>query len=45
MKNKVKKGVLELGAKMLTKIAYSTSASACSITYYQSKEPICLREK
>lgn len=45
MKNKLMKGIVTLGASIFTVIAFATSASACGWSFYQPKEPKCLREK
>ncbi|WPC40855.1 cyclic lactone autoinducer peptide [Clostridium sp. JS66] len=45
MKNNLKKAAVKLSAKLLKSFAFSTSASACSVSFYQTKEPKCLREK
>ncbi|AWI03841.1 cyclic lactone autoinducer peptide [Clostridium drakei] len=45
MKKILKKAAVNLSAKVLKSFAISTSASACSVSFYQPKEPKCLREK
>lgn len=45
MKEKTLKTVAALGEKVLNKVAHSTSASACSFSLYQPKEPKSLRKE
>lgn len=45
MKNKLGKNLISLGATIFTTFAKRTSASACTFSSYQPKEPKCLREK
>ncbi|OFI05843.1 hypothetical protein CLOACE_15380 [Clostridium acetireducens DSM 10703] len=45
MKNKLFKKLLGLGAGVFTFFALATSASACTCSFYQPKEPKALREE
>ncbi|MBC2579787.1 cyclic lactone autoinducer peptide [Clostridium sp. DJ247] len=45
MRNKAVKTILMLGASIFTFFAVATSASACGYSFYQPKEPKCLRDK
>lgn len=42
-KMKALKGIMLLAASLCTFFALSTSASACLFSFYQPKEPKCLR--
>ncbi|MBV7271405.1 cyclic lactone autoinducer peptide [Clostridiaceae bacterium UIB06] len=44
MKNKTNKVLAKITAYMCTKMAFSTSASACSLSAFQPKEPKCLKK-
>jgi AgrD protein len=45
MKSKLMKVFLTFGAAIFTLLAFSTSASACFVGYYQPNEPKSLREE
>jgi len=45
MKNKILKGIMVLGASIFTVFAFSISVSACGWSFYQTKEPKCLRDE
>jgi hypothetical protein len=45
MKNKILRVILTLGSSVFTFFAVSTSASACTFSFYQPEEPKCLREE
>lgn len=45
MKEKTLKTVATIGEKLFNKVAHSTSASACSYSVYQPKEPKSLRKE
>jgi len=44
MKNSINKVLVTIAANLCTKMALSTSASACSISTFQPEEPKCLRK-
>jgi cyclic lactone autoinducer peptide len=45
MKNKLKKTIRNLSTSLFKHTAVSTSASACTTSFYQPKEPKCLQKK
>lgn len=45
MKNKFEKIIKNTATSLFRKKAFSTSASACLISFYQPKEPKCLQKK
>lgn len=45
MKEKALKKVASIGEKLFNKVAHSTSASACTYSLYQPKEPKSLRKE
>ena len=45
MKKEIKKLVVTLASNICTKMAFSVTASACSLGTYQPEEPKCLREE
>lgn len=45
MKNKMKKTIKAVTISLFKHTAFSTSASACTFSFYQPKEPKCLQKK
>jgi cyclic lactone autoinducer peptide len=45
MKNKLKKTVRSVTTSLFRNVAFSNSASACTNSFYQPKEPKCLQKK
>lgn len=45
MKNKLEKSIVAVSATVLTLFAKRTSASACTLSFYQPEEPKCLGQK
>ena len=44
MKKEIKRLVVTLASNVCTKMAFSVSASACSLACYQPEEPKCLKK-
>lgn len=44
MKNKVLKAFMTLSVAICTAMAFTVSASACTFSAYQPKEPECLKK-
>ncbi|WPC43883.1 cyclic lactone autoinducer peptide [Clostridium sp. JS66] len=44
MKKEIKKFFVTITSYFCTKMAFSTSASACSFSFFQPEEPKCLRK-
>ncbi|MFT8313878.1 MAG: cyclic lactone autoinducer peptide [Clostridium sp.] len=45
MRNQFKKIIKNTATFVFRRAAFSTSASACLISFYQPKEPKCLQQK
>ena len=44
MKNKINESFVKFTSYVCTKMAFSVSASACSLNFFQPEEPKCLRK-